>query len=63
MAMRAVDPEVLNAYGLGTFYMQDYTEDAMNRAVQAFDHCIAMQPRNSEALRWKNKVQQLATAC
>jgi tetratricopeptide (TPR) repeat protein len=33
------------------------------RAVQAFDHCIAMQPQNTEALRWKNKVQQLATAC
>lgn len=33
----------------------------LDRAVQAFDHCIAMAPRNAEALRWKNKVQDLAT--
>jgi TolB-like protein/tetratricopeptide (TPR) repeat protein len=35
-------PEVLNAYGLGTFYMQDYTEDAMERAIQAFERAIAL---------------------
>ncbi len=34
----------------------------LDQAVRAFDHCIAMAPRNAEALRWKNKVQDLATA-